>query len=372
MRASDSPVTAVDRPFLERAYELATRGTGSTAPNPPVGAVVVRGGRVVGEGYHHRAGAAHAESNALVRAGDAARGATLYVSLEPCARAGRVPACAPAVARAGIARVVCGTVDPNPATDGAGIASLRERGIEVALADDARARELIELFAGSIVARRPYVALKMAMSLDGAIASQPGVLQRLSGEAERLYVRDLRVAYDGVMVGAGTVRVDDPRLTVRPPYHRLRPFVRVVACETASIPASSRIFASLDGYAPTVVLAPRGLAAQFENLREVATVLFVGDERSERLDLPAAMQALREAGVYSVLCEGGPTLGARLIAAAVVDRVYWAIAPTLLSGPRAVPVLAGVDFGTLERRLHFDRVTRIGDDVVIAGRFASV
>lgn len=223
-----------------------------------------------------------------------------------------------------------------------------------------------------IVARRPYVALKMAMSLDGAIAPQPGVLQRLSGEAERLYVRELRVAYDAVMVGAGTVRVDDPRLTVRPPYHRLRPFVRIVACETATVPASCRIFASLDGYAPAVVLAPRGLAAQFENLRESATVLLVGDERSERLDLSAAMQALREAGVYSVLCEGGPTLGARLIAAGVVDRVYWAIAPTLLSGPRAVPVLAGVDFGTLERRLHFDRVTRIGEDVVIAGRFAGV
>src|SRR5262249_24722020 len=154
-------------------------------------------------------------------AGDAARGATLYLSLEPCARAGRVPACAPRLVDAGIARVVCGAVDPNPANDGRGIAYLRDRGIPVTLADDVRARELIELFAGFIASARPYLALKMAMSLDGAIASRPGVREQLGSEGEQLYVRELRIAYDAVMVGAGTVRVDDPLLTVRPPHDRL-------------------------------------------------------------------------------------------------------------------------------------------------------
>jgi len=361
-------LTSLDRLYLERAYELAARGIGSTAPNPPVGAVVVRDGAIVGEGYHRRAGSAHAESVALDRAGHAARGATLYISLEPCARAGRVPACAPRVAEAGIARVVCGAVDPNPVNGGRGIAYLRERGIAVAVSGDARASDLIELFAGAIASPRPYLALKMAMSLDGAIASRPGVREQLGSEAERLYVRDLRIAYDAVMVGAGTVRVDDPLLTVRPPYHRLRPYLRVVACETETIEASSRVLAAVDGYAPAIVLAPAGLRRRFENVSDVADVKFVGASDSTRLDLPAAMETLREAGVYSVLCEGGPTLGARLIADGLVERFYWAIAPRLMRSETAVPVLAGVDFAAVHPKLHFDRTLRVGDDVVISGR----
>ena len=361
-------LTPRDRLYLERAYELAARGTGSTAPNPPVGAVVVCDGRIAGEGYHHQAGSAHAETNALAQAGAKARGATLYISLEPCAVAGRVTACAPALVETGISRVVCGTGDPNPANQGRGIAYLRERGIRVDVAGDARAGDLIELFAGSVAASRPYLALKMAMSLDGAIASRPGVRESIGSEAERLYVRELRVAYDAVMVGAGTVRVDDPQLTVRPPRRRLRPYVRVVACETETIPASSRVLAAVDGYAPAIVLAPAGLRRHFENLQGVADVRFVGTAESERLDLRAAMETLREAGVYSVLCEGGPTLGARLIAAGVVERFYWAIAPRLLRNDAAVPVLAGVDFSALQTRLRFDRTQRVGDDVVISGR----
>jgi diaminohydroxyphosphoribosylaminopyrimidine deaminase/5-amino-6-(5-phosphoribosylamino)uracil reductase len=361
-------LTSRDRLYLERAYELAARGTGGTAPNPLVGAVVVHEGRIAGEGYHHRAGSAHAETNALAQAGAKARGATLYVSLEPCATAGRVPACAPALVESGVARVVCGTGDPNPANDGRGIAYLRERGIRVDVAGDAHAVELIELFAGAIASSRPYLALKMVMSLDGAISSRPGVREWLGSEAEGLYVRDLRIAFDAVMVGAGTVRIDDPQLTVRPGRHRLRPYVRVVACETETIPASSRVLAAVDGYAPSIVLAPAGARRQFDNLQSLADVRFVGTAESERLDLRAAMEALRQAGVYSVLCEGGPTLGARLIAAGLVERFYWAIAPRLLGNDAAVPVLAGVDFAKLPARLRFDRTQRVGDDVVISGR----
>ena len=366
--ASLSPL---DRVFLARAYELAARGIGSTAPNPPVGAVVVRAGRIAGEGYHHRAGEAHAEINALSAAGET-RGATLYVSLEPCVCEGRVPPCAPAIERAGIARVVAGTIDPNPKNGGRGAAFLRERGITTEIAEDARARELIEIFAGSIAADRPYAALKMAMSLDGAITSQPDVREWITSEAERLYVRELRIAYDAVMVGAGTVRVDDPQLTVRPPYHRLRPFVRVVACERETIPASSRILHGVEDYATTIVLAPAGLRARFENLRGVAETLFVGETGETRLDLAAGMRALRAAGVYSVLCEGGPTLGGRLIAAGIVDRFYWAIAPRLLGNERSVPVLAGADFASLHPRLQFESVRRVGEDVVLSGTFARV
>jgi diaminohydroxyphosphoribosylaminopyrimidine deaminase/5-amino-6-(5-phosphoribosylamino)uracil reductase len=365
-------LTPLDRLYLQRAYELAARGIGNTSPNPPVGAVIVQNGLVAGEGYHHRAGEAHAETLAFAQAGETARGATLYVSLEPCACPGRVPACAPAIASAGIVRVVCGVADPNPKNDGIGIACLRDRGVSVNVAGDERARELIEIFAGSIAAARPYLALKMAMSLDGAIASQPRIQERLTSEAARSYVRELRIAYDAVMVGAGTVRVDDPQLTVRPPHHRLRPFVRVVACETETIDASSRILATVEDYARTIVLAPAGLRPKFANLHAAAQVLFIGGASEERLDLGAAMKALRMQGISSVLCEGGPTLGARLIAAGVADRFYWAIAPVLLGNERSVPVLTGVDFARLRPRLRFDRAMRLGDDVIVSGKLADV
>lgn len=362
---------ALDRIFLDRTFELAARGIGNTSPNPPVGAVVVRDGRVIGEGYHHRAGEAHAEVNALAQAGDA-RGATVYVSLEPCNHVGRTAACSHALVDAGVGRVVVGTVDPNPRTNGAGIAYLRERGVRVDVTDDRRAQELIERFTFSVRSDRPYVALKMAMSLDGCITSRPGVQEWLTSEEERLHVRDLRVAYDAVMVGAGTVRVDDPQLTVRPPHHRLRPLQRIVACETDTVPAHSRVFANVEDYAPTIVLAPAGRRANFANLRETANVLFVGDDRTAELDLADAMRALRSAGVQSVLCEGGPTLGARLLASGVVNRVYWAIAPVLLSNESAVPVLAGADLASLGLKIDVDVLERIGTDIVVSGRVARV
>lgn len=360
---------SLDRLFLDRAYELAARGIGDTAPNPAVGAVVVRDGHVLGEGFHHRAGLAHAEVNALAEAGDA-RGATVYVSLEPCNHVGRTPACSGALLDAGVARVVVGTLDPNPKTNGSGVALLRAAGVQVDVLDDAAARALIEPFAFAIGAQRPYLALKMAMSLDGRITSKPGVQEWITSEEERLYVRDLRIAYDAVMVGAGTVRVDDPQLTVRPPHHRLRPYTRIVACETDRVPGERRIFAQIEDYARTIVLAPAGAAKRFSQLERVADVVLVGSERDQQLNLGAAMKALRERGIQSVLCEGGPTLGARLIADDLVDRLYWAIAPVLLTSNDAVPVLAGADVAALRRRVAFDLVERVGEDIVLSGTFA--
>ena len=361
-------LSPLDRLYLERAYELAARGIGSTAPNPPVGAVVVRDGKILGEGYHHKAGSAHAEVNAIEEAGDV-RGATVYVSLEPCNHVGRTPACSKTLLDSGVSRVVIGTIDPNPRTNGGGAERLREHGIAVVVANDEKARELIEPFAFAVRHERPYLALKMAMSLDGRITSKPGVQEWITCEEERLYVRDLRIAYDAVMVGAGTVRVDDPQLTVRPPFHRLRPFTRVVGCETDSVPETSRVFAQLEDYARTVVLAPAGAKSRFENLQNVADVLFVGDDSSAQLDLMKAMRALREYGIQSVLCEGGPTFASHLIEADAVDRLYWAIAPVLLSNKEAVPVLAGANLATIGRRVRFDHVDRVGQDVVISGVF---
>lgn len=365
-RIGDAVISPVDRLFLERAYELAARGIGNTSPNPPVGAVVVRDGTVLGEGYHHRAGEAHAEVNALAQAGDA-RGATVYLSLEPCAHVGRTPPCTDALLDGGIRRVVAGALDP---TRHGGAALLRARGLGVDVADDVHARDLIEIFAKTTGGTRAFVALKMAMSLDGYIASRAGVAESLSGAEEQLYVRELRLAHDAVMVGAGTVRIDDPQLTIRPPATRLRDVVRIVACERDAVPAQSRIFSVAPGYARTIVLAPGGERARFHALEPVAEVLYVGS--GDTLDLEEALRALHHRGIMSILCEGGPTLAARLIARGLVDRLYWAIAPVLLHSESAVAVLGGAGLDGGPRPLRFDRVERLGGDVLLAGRFGDV
>ncbi len=369
MGRTDAKLTPLDELFLERAYELALRGTGNTEPNPPVGAVVASAGRIVGEGYHHRAGSPHAETNALREAGASARDATLYVSLEPCGHTGRTPPCADALIAAGVARVVAGTLDPS---GHGGSQRLRERGVEVVIAGDPSAAGLIEIFARGSRSNRPYVAVKMAMSLDGAIAREPGVQERLSSEPERRYVRELRARYDAVITGAETIRVDDPQLTVRPHHDRLRPYTRIVACERGTLPAESRVFVAEEGYAKTIVLAPGAAGDRVAGLEGVADVLLIGLPDEPKLDPAKALTALRERGIYSVLCEGGPRLAASLIAGGLADRFYWAIAPVFLQNDRAVPVLRGVDLAALSVRATFDGVERVGDDVVLSGRFSDV
>ncbi|MEO7202503.1 MAG: bifunctional diaminohydroxyphosphoribosylaminopyrimidine deaminase/5-amino-6-(5-phosphoribosylamino)uracil reductase RibD [Candidatus Tumulicola sp.] len=369
---SEQLLSSIDRVYLARACELAARGIGNTAPNPPVGAVVVRDGRTAGEGFHHRAGEEHAETLAIEQAGEAAAGATLYVTLEPCAVPGRVPACAPRVRDAGIARVVIGTTDPNPTNSGLGVTMLREAGLEVVVANDPVAGDVIQIFAGSLRTDRPYVALKLAVSLDGMVASRPGVRELLSGAEELRFVRDLRVAYDAVLVGSNTVRVDDPLLTVRPPHLRLRPFVRVVACRTETLDESSRVFEPVDNYNRTVVLVPAGRREGFDNLDRAADVVAVGKTDSHDLDIASAMGALRAAGVTSVLCEGGPALAGAMLRAGVVDRFYWSVAPRLLSNDRSVPAVRGVDLSDAPRALRFDPPRLLGRDALISGTFQDV
>jgi len=338
-------LTSLDRLFLARAYELAARGRGNTSPNPDVGAVFVRDGVVLGEGYHHKAGGPHAEIEALRAAGDVA-GATLYVSLEPCAHDGRTGSCAKALAPLKLARVVIGTLDPNPLTHGNGAKMLHDAGVDVEIADDDEARRLIEPFAVAIARKRPYVALKMAISLDGFAAASPGERTRLTGDAWNAYTRDLRASFDAVMVGNGTVRIDDPLLTVRPPRRRLRPYARIVATGAGPnvIDIGRKIYAPVAGYDPTYRVS--GLP----------------DEIDEGL------RGLYDEGIRSILCEGGPTLATTLIERNLVDRFYWAIAPVLL-GPGGVPALAPGSPATLGREMRFDTIERFDDDVMLSGKF---
>ncbi|MBD5635483.1 MAG: RibD family protein, partial [Candidatus Eremiobacteraeota bacterium] len=230
--------------------------------------------------------------------------------------------------------------------------------------DDAWSRTLVEDFAIAIARTRPYVRLKLAASLDGRVAPRPGERHWLTGAEARDYVRELRAASDAVMVGAGTVRIDDPQLSVRPPRARRKPYVRVVVCEADAVPLDRFVFAPLDGYDRTIVLAPAGARSRFAALESVADVAFVGDDAALKLDLTLALEALRARGIASVLCEGGPTLAARLLEAGLVDRVDWLIAPALLSGPAAVPALSGGPGGVT---LRFERVEPLGPDILVSG-----
>ena len=328
--------------------------------------MLVDAARTLGEGFHHVRGAAHAEVEAFEDAaarGNASAGATLYVTLEPCNHTGLTPPCSEAVVAAGVARVVIGALDPNPKTAGAGVTRLQAAGIAVDVADDAWSRELVEDFAVAVRSKRPYVHLKLAASLDGRIAPRPGERHWLTGDEARDYVRELRASYDAVLVGAGTVRIDDPQLTVRPPRGRRKPYTRVVVCEQDTVPLDRAVFAALDGYARTIVLAPAGVRERFAALEALADVVYVGDATSRQLDLTLAFAALRARGIASVLCEGGPTLAGRMLEAGLVDRVDWLIAPVLLSGPVAVPALVGGPSGVA---LRFERVERLGPDLLVS------
>ncbi len=341
--------------------------------------MIARDGRTLGEGWHHRKGEPHAEAEALRaarEAGEDVRGATMYVTLEPHDHVSTMPPCSVAIVEAGIGRVVVGTLDPNPRTHGNGVARMLAAGIAVDVRDDPASLALIEAFRYTISSALPFVTLKMAMSLDGYVAPRPGTF-RITGEAARERVFDLRAEHDAVMVGAGTARVDDPLLTVRPHRTRVKPYARVVVCETAPIPLASRILrppadAPPGAYRPTIVLAPAGLADAFAPLAAQAEVLFAGAPGAVQLDLHAGLVALRAAGITSVLCEGGPTLAGRLIAAGLVERIVWFVAPLLLRSDEAIPVLAGADLAQAATGWTFERVERLGDDLMLTARLPHV
>ncbi len=345
--------------------------------------MLVRDGVTLGEGWHRLRGEPHAEVEALRDArarGSDVRGATAYVSLEPCNHQGRTPPCSEALVEAGIARAVMGSLDPNPQTAAGGVRRLRDAGIAVEVLDDAAARALIERFRWTIAHDRPYVTLKMAMSLDGYVAARHGEQRRLTGPLAGERVRDLRADHDAVMVGAGTIRIDDPLLTVRPHCSRRKPYVRVVVCEREPISLQARVLAPPPdappgAYARTIVLAPGGARAQFSVLEPFADVVYAGAGDVRELDLAAALVALREREIVTVLCEGGPTLAARLLAGGLVQRALWFVAPVLLRSDEAVPVLAvddeavpvpGADAMRAADGWRFERSEPVGDDMLLS------
>jgi diaminohydroxyphosphoribosylaminopyrimidine deaminase/5-amino-6-(5-phosphoribosylamino)uracil reductase len=372
-RAARQPkFSSIDERLMRRALALAERGRGTTRPNPVVGAVVARGGRVLAEGFHLRAGMPHAEVNALARLRPgAARGATLYVNLEPCCHQGRTGPCTEAILAAGLARVVVGMIDPNPLVDGEGVDRLRRAGVRVdvgCLAAACRAaNRAFSIWAG---AHRPLVTLKAAASLDGFIApsnsARPGRRRApvwITGPEARRAAHVLRAAHDAVLVGSGTVLADDPQLTVRlpgAPRGRAAP-LRVVLDGRLRTPADAKV---LGRAAPTIIFTRRGAPrARARALRAAgAEVIELGARRG--LPLTKVLSELAARDVQSVLVEGGSAVHASFIEAGLVDDVALFVAPRLLGG--GVPVAGGLT-RALDAALGLDQLDarRFGPDLLL-------
>jgi diaminohydroxyphosphoribosylaminopyrimidine deaminase / 5-amino-6-(5-phosphoribosylamino)uracil reductase len=349
--------------WMRRALELAERGRRTVSPNPLVGCVLVRDGVVVGEGWHERAGGPHAEVVALAAAGPAAAGATAFVTLEPCAHIGRTGPCATALVAAGVARVVVALADPNPVAAG-GAEVLRAAGVpvEVGVADE-EARRQNAVFLHGVATGRPFVVAKAAVSLDGRIAAADGTSRWLTGAAARERAHALRAEVDAVVVGSGTVLADDPALTVRLPGFDGPQPLRVVLDGRGRTPSDARV---LDGMAPTLLLSrdPGRLAAAAAVGAHVERVPAGRDGGG--VDLGAALAALWEREVRSVLVEGGAAVLHALLAADLVDRLHVHVAPVLL-GDAARPLLAGPWAATLADapRFALEEVERVGDDALL-------
>lgn len=345
-------MNASDEPFLRVTIALAEQGRFTCAPNPPVGCVVVKDGRIVGRGFHQRAGEGHAEVNALADAADQVPGSTVYVSLEPCAFEGRTPACAKTLVQAGVARVVAAAWDPHPQVSGAGMQILRDAGIPADLIAMPEAARVISGFATRITRGRPFVRIKTASSLDGAIALASGESQWITGEAARDDVQYWRARSDAVITGIGTVRADNPRLTARK-FPQATPPLRVVLDATASIDPESTLLN--DGGATLVVHHADASPAEMRD----AAQWWAHDTR----DLAGLLNELADRGCNEVLVEAGPRLVGSFIAAGLWDEWIAYVAPKFLGS--SVQQVLDLKFETLQDALQVNvrQIKHIGKDV---------
>jgi diaminohydroxyphosphoribosylaminopyrimidine deaminase/5-amino-6-(5-phosphoribosylamino)uracil reductase len=358
-----------DNDYMTRALELAAHGRGWVEPNPLVGAVAVRDGAIVGEGWHERFGQAHAEVNALRQAGERARGATLYVTLEPCCHFGKTPPCMEAVIGAGVRRVVSAMLDPFPQVAGQGASRLREAGIVVEVGvGEAAARRLNAPYLKRLRTGRPWVHAKWAMTLDGKIATRTGRSKWITGEAARQRVHELRGRMDAILVGRGTLVADDPLLTARPPGPRTA--ARVVLTATGEgVPESCRLLETVAD-APVLVVTQESAVPRFTPWRtRGAQVLGLPPGPGGRPDVKSVLTELGRRGMTHVLVEGGAgTLGG-FLDAGEIDEVHAFVAPKLVGGSPAPSPIAGSGVAELGGALKLAdwRVERLGDDLLIHG-----
>ena len=356
---------------MQLAYNLAKKGCGGVNPNPLVGAVIVKDGEIIGEGYHEICGGPHAEVNAFRFAKESVEGATMYVTLEPCSHFGKTPPCAQAVVDNKIARVVIGMLDPNPLVSGRGVKLLQEHGIEVE--SDFLSAELAQMnrvFLKFIQDKKPYVIMKTAMTLDGKISSRTGDSRWVSNEQSRAKVHELRNELMAIMVGVDTVIADDPILTTRLTSNREgRNPIRIVVDSKARIPLDSKIL-NTTAEAKTIVavtsLADRNKVDQIKALGN--EVIFIG-EKDNRVDLNLLMQTLGEKGIDGILLEGGATLNYAALESQIIDEVHAYIAPKLIGGYDAKTPVGGKGIEKMKdavnlQNIHFEN---IADDILVTG-----
>lgn len=369
--AANAVLQSDDERYMRRALELARIAEGRTAPNPAVGAVIVQDKVIVGEGFHPAAGEPHAEIFALRQAGTAAKGGTLYVTLEPCCHRGRTGPCATAVIAAGITRVVAGCRDPNPKVAGGGFQQLQGAGIEVVSGIlETECQLLIAPFAKHIRTGLPYVTLKAGMTIDGAVATAGGESQWITGAQSRAAVHHLRNIHDAIMVGIGTVLADNPRLTTRLPQGEGKNPLRVVVDSTLRTPASAALLAETGS---TLILTSAAASvADAERLRSERVEILRVAGIPGAIDLVDALRQLGARGIQSILLEGGGRLHHGALHAGIVDRLCVFVAPLLLGGS-GLPVFSGPGVTDLKdafrlRQLH---VERCGDDLFLHGELES-
>ena len=355
--------------FMRRALELALTAVGSTRPNPPVGAVVVREGRIVGEGHTQPAGENHAEIVALRQAGELARGSTLYVTLEPCSHHGRTPPCTEAIIAAGVSEVCASVVDPNPQVCGKGLEQLRQSGIQVIVGEGREeAEKLIAPHAKFITTGTPLVTAKFAMSLDGKIATRTGDSKWITCEESRQYVHTLRARSDAIMAGIGTVLADDPQLTARDADGAPLPRqpLRVIVDSKGRLPADAAL---LRQPGRTLVFVSDETAARQSGLESPRTEWVVASGDDGRVDLRAMLSELGRREITSLFVEGGGTLLGSLFDKGLVDRVVGFIAPVIVGGSAAPSPVSGSGVERIvdAMRLTDVRIERFGDDVAVMG-----
>ena len=364
---AEAHARARDEFYMRQACRLARKGAGRTSPNPMVGAVLLRAGQVVGSGYHHFAGGDHAEIVALKRAGPKARGATLYLTLEPCSHYGRTPPCVDSLIRAGIRKIVCGIRDPNPLVAGRGFRRLRRAGIIVrAGVLEEECRLLIESFTKFITRHLPFVTLKLATSLDGKIAAATGDARWISGEASRRTVHQLRNTVDAIVIGLGTLKADDPQLTCRIPGGR-NPW-RIVLDSRLGIPLSAQILHQKDPDKTIIISgngAPSGKTRAIEALGARVWRLPLGNRGVRWLPV---LRKLAVMGVVDVLIEGGAKVAASALKEKAVDKIVFFYAPKIIGGD-GVPMIGNLVIRRIKQAPEVKniRFAKSGNDLVVTG-----
>ncbi len=360
---------AKDIEYMNRAMELAERGRGWVNPNPCVGALIVKEGRVIAEGWHERYGGLHAERNAFKHCVEDPAGATMYVTLEPCCHYGKTPPCTEAIIEHRIARVVVGLLDPNPLVAGKGIAILREAGIAVEVGvEEEKLRLQNRIFLKYITTRRPWVVMKTAMTLDGKIAAYTGDSHWVTGEDSRRKVQEMRAALMGIMVGIGTVKVDNPMLNCRLEGDVRQP-VRIVVDSRASISLDAQLVQTARDYRTWIVHTESVEEEKLRSLQACGVETILCRSRAGRVDLQDLTKKIGQLGIDSVLLEGGGELNEAFLQEGLVDEVYTFIAPKLIGGKEAKTPVEGTGIARMQEAIVLNSVSveKIGADVVVRG-----